>query len=258
MNLKTGIVTALSRELHTLTDSPLRKGEVRELSDGYYVCLSGVGKKAARKAGQKLIKSGVNLIISWGTAASLHQDLKTGTLVIPKRIITSKNDTITTDEAVRRQIVKLIPDHLNYSDGNLCTADFLLTESAQKISLGMKRNSVAADMESGVLAELCSKKNIPFVVIRSISDSSAMVIPTSVTKNMNSKSDINIFPFLRSAIVRPDEWLPIFRLAKGFGRAKKSLSEAAKCLFPVLLQNLSQFEDEIFQKNKRSLEKTDY
>lgn len=234
MDTKAGIIVALSGELATLTNLHLEKGEIAEIYHNVFVCLSGIGHSAALETGLKLIDYGADILISWGTAASLDENLKPGTIVIPSKIVTDYNSEIETDPVIRKIIINLLKNENIKTDCNLCSTNKLLTDFNQKIALGLQKKSIAADMESAAIAELCRKKNIPFGTVRSISDSPTISIPSTITKNMTVNGDINIFRLILSILVNPNEWIALIKLSRGFGKAKNLLKRTSNNIFPEL------------------------
>lgn len=239
MAKKAGIVVALPQELETLTSRPLGRGECLEIFEHVVVCLSGIGNNAAVQAATKLIEMGTDILISWGTAASLDEKIMAGTIILPESVITVNQSEIDTDPSVHKMIKKLLLHENIEFNCKLCETDELLRDYQQKITLGLINSAVAADMESGAIAELAHRNDIPFVVIRSISDSPKTNIPSIITKNMTVNGDIDIFHFIASALAAPNQWNNIYKLSRGFGKAKKSLNRVADKLFPELMIKLN-------------------
>ena len=232
-----------------MTSKPLERGECLEVFENVLVCLSGIGKNAAEHAASQLTKKGADILISWGTAASLDEKINTGTIILPESVITVKKAKIDTDPSVHKMIKELLLYENIEFNCMLCETDKLLHGYHQKINLGLQNKSIAADMESGAIAEFSNKNDIPFVVIRSISDSPKMIIPSIVTKNMTVTGDIDIFRFILSALAAPNQWTNIYKLSRGFGRAKKSLDRASDKLFPGLMNKFNLMTDAALTDN---------
>jgi len=235
---RAGIVVALPQELKTLTGRPLERGDCLEIFDNVFVCLSGIGKTSALKAAAKLIEEGADILISWGTAASLDVKIAPGTIIIPESVILEDNTEIDTDPSAHKIISELLLHENAEIHCKLCETSELLRDYKQKVNLGLQNRAIAADMESGAVAELSKKYDIPFVVIRTVSDSPEMILPPVLTKNMTVSGDIDIFQFIRSALLNPRQWKTIYKLSRGFGKAKKSLKLASDKLFPGLIKEL--------------------
>lgn len=244
MAIKAGIIVALPQELESLTSHPLERGECLEIFEDILVCLSGIGKNAAVQAARKLIKMGADILISWGTAASLDEKIKAGTIILPEYVITVNRSEIEADPFLHTLIKELLLYEKNIEyHCKLCETDKLLRDQQQKITLGLQHNAIAADMESGAIAELSQKNGIPFVLIRAISDSPKINIPSVITKNMTANGDIDIFRFIMSALAAPNQWRNIYRLSRGFGKAKKSLNRASDKIFPALINKMNLMKD---------------
>src|ERR1043166_3029832 len=94
-----GIVAALTREARTLTRARLIPGDIEKISPHLLVCVSGMGASRARVAAQALLNAGASALMSWGVAASLVPELKSGTLVLPRLVFAADGVAMPVDAA---------------------------------------------------------------------------------------------------------------------------------------------------------------
>src|SRR5205814_10328916 len=97
--------------------------------------VSGVGRKRAREAAERLIDSRPALVVAAGFCGALKPSLRVGDIVESPRIV---------------------------------TADHLVSDPAEKRRLGESHDAV--DMESSAVAEVCAARGVPFLAVRAVSD----------------------------------------------------------------------------------------
>ena len=153
---------------------------------------SGVGKVNAARTTQILIdKLDVKTIINVGSAGALNPKLNIGDIVIANRLvqhdfditafnhnkgyISGVGDYIDSDEELVSKL-KNIANSLKNKEYNVVTGviasgDIFCTEIKMKEKIHSKFNAECVEMEGAAIAQVCYLDNIPFVIIRSISDS---------------------------------------------------------------------------------------
>lgn len=58
----------------------------------------------------------------------------------------------------------------SFQCGKLLTVSRTIAEPTEKLALGQKHDAVAVDMETAIVARMCSERNVPFGCVRAISD----------------------------------------------------------------------------------------
>lgn len=152
---------------------------------------AGVGKVNAARTTQILIDNfEVNYIINVGSAASANDELDIGDIVIgnkivqhdfditafghPKGFISNVGQFVESDETLIEKMKQTI---LNMKDkdftikiGTIASGDIFCTELKMKEKIRNKFDADAIEMEGAAIAQVCKLDNIPFIIIRSISD----------------------------------------------------------------------------------------
>ena len=198
--MRVGIIGAMDEEIQLLKDRIKNCQEqvianfefsIGQLENQNIVLLkSGIGKVNAAIATTLLDQHfKCDYIINTGTAAGLHKNIKIGAVVIASELryydvdVTSfgyeygqvpkmppfyKSDPFLLELAA--QSANQITKH-QILTGLIVSGDSFLNESVQ-ISLIQEKfpNVLAAEMEACAIAQVCYKFNIPFVIVRSISD----------------------------------------------------------------------------------------
>lgn len=147
--------------------------------------ISGVGKGNAAMTTTLLLKTyPVEQLINIGTAGGLDSreeilDLIIGDLIVQHDYDTSALDgeagiglRFTTDKTLQ-EIAKRVCDtlHMRYHRGTIASGDQFVSDPCLISSLLNKFPDVlCAEMEAGAIAQVCTHFQIPFVILRSLSD----------------------------------------------------------------------------------------
>jgi len=156
----------------------------------YIIVKSGVGKVNAARTTQLLVdKFSIKAIINIGSAGGLNDNLKIGDIVIGEKLVQHDFDATVFGrekgyipdtgkffESHKFLISKLenvaqkFEDKFNVCLGTIATGDTFLTDVNKKESIKLDFNADCVEMEGAAIAQVCTLNNIPFIVIRGISD----------------------------------------------------------------------------------------
>ena len=114
--------------------------------------------------------------------------------------------------------------------GELIESGEVIATRPQKEALFASSKALAADMESATLAEFAYQRKLPFVAIRAIADTATDEVPRAVLNNLGPSGSINLTGLIRSAFLRPGDWMPFLRLIRGYRHALRSLRAVASVL----------------------------
>ena len=132
---------------------------------------SGIGKVNAAITATLLIeKFDVKTVIFSGVAGSLSKDLKVGDVVAGVDVVQHDVDA-TAFESDKNLLEKVQNISHKVVLGRILTGDQFVSKKDVKIKLGEDFSALCVDMESGAVAQVCSRLNVKFLIIRSISDS---------------------------------------------------------------------------------------
>lgn len=151
----------------------------------------GMGKVNAGVCAQILItKFNVKAIINTGVAGSLDNSMEIGDFVVSTDAVQHDFDvtpigfgkqeipytgksSFEADKDLRAKAVEAIssccPD-VAVREGRICTGDQFVATPAQKDEIVEKCGGICCEMEGGAVAQVCYLNDVPFVVIRAISD----------------------------------------------------------------------------------------
>lgn len=172
-----------------------KKGNIGE--NNIIVVKSGVGKVNAARTTQILIdKFNINTIINVGSAGALNSKLNIGDIVIADKLIqhdfditafnhkkgyiTDVGDYIYCDKNLVMKLEKVANNmradkienkEYKFITGTIASGDIFCTDVEMKNKIYSKFSAECVEMEGAAIAQVCYLDNIPFVVMRSISDS---------------------------------------------------------------------------------------
>lgn len=153
---------------------------------------AGVGKVNAARATQIMIDNfEIDSIINVGSAGATNEQLNIGDIVIgkkliqhdfditafghPKGYISNVGEYVESDERLIKKIEKAISDikenDFKIKIGTIVSGDIFCTEIKMKEKVRTKFNADAIEMEGAAIAQVCKLDKVPFIIIRSISDS---------------------------------------------------------------------------------------
>lgn len=169
---------------------------------------AGVGKVNAARTTQILIDNfEVEAIINVGSAGAANDELDIGDIVIgkkvvqhdfditafghPKGFISNVGECVESDnkliEKMEETILGLQNEDFKIKVGTIASGDIFCTEIKMKEKIRNKFDADAIEMEGAAIAQVCKLDNIPFIIVRSISDSP------------NGKNNITFDQFLEKA-----------------------------------------------------------
>lgn len=154
------------------------------------IAVCGIGKVFAAMCTQTMILTyHPSLIFNTGVAGNLSDSLRCGDIAIAQYVaqydvdMTALGDPLgrvagvnrilfPCDSAVAEKIRTICEERLGINSccGTVVSGDTFVSDAAKKAFLAGWQNSVACDMESGALGQVCYVNQVPFAVIRAISD----------------------------------------------------------------------------------------
>lgn len=151
----------------------------------------GVGKVNSGACTQLLINLfGVDRIINTGVAGSLDASIDIGDIVVSTDAIQHDFDisplgyapgvlygydtpSFPADEGMRKDAVDAVRQcapEVHVFEGRVCSGDQFISSAEQKAAIIKEFGGLCCEMEGGAIAQICCQNEIPFVIIRAISD----------------------------------------------------------------------------------------
>jgi len=186
--------------------------------------LGAMGSGAAMVLERKLAEIQPELVISAGFAGGLQPDVRVGDLILGKN---------SSDPGIVERLVLSKRWHA----GDILTCERILETVADKRRLGVESGCLAADLETGHMAEVCRKRGIPMLSVRCISDAveDAMPVPAETLLNPASgrPEPLKLFKHLVS---NPGSVPGFNRLLKNAKTAQSQLASGLDEILPQLLR----------------------
>jgi len=218
---KYGIIAAMQEEMreiqNIMTEIEIKKiyeltfikGKINKVE--IVLVEAGIGKVNAARTTQILIDNfQVDAIINVGSAGSANDELDIGDIVIgnkivqhdfditafghPKGYISNVGQYLVSDsfliQKIEKLITKMADTEFKIKIGTIASGDIFCTELKMKEKIRNKFDADAIEMEGAAIAQVCKLDNIPFIIVRSISD------------NPNGNNNITFDQFLEKASKR--------------------------------------------------------
>ena len=226
---KFGIIAAMQEEMQEIQKimDNVKETKIYDLNfiigeiSNYKVVLveAGVGKVNAARTTQILIDNfEVDAIINVGSAAASNEKLNIGDIVIanklvqhdfditafghPKGYISNVGQYLESDKElvinIEKAIKKIDNNKFKAIIGTIASGDIFCKEINMKDKIKSKFNADAIEMEGAAIAQVCKLDNVPFIVIRGISDSP------------NGNNKVTFEEYLEQASQRCAELIEIF------------------------------------------------
>lgn len=197
--MKIGIIGAMQMEVDNLKEAMENQSTVT-VSGVDYVCgnigeievvaaVCGVGKVFAAICTEAMIlKFNPDMVINIGVAGTLTNDLNVMDVAVASDVFQHDMDTsalgdpvglisglnqifFPTDEKMRKLFCECLRDKgINYVTGPIATGDLFMHDPEKKKQVRQDFGAIAAEMEGGSIGHVCTVNNVPFAVLRSISD----------------------------------------------------------------------------------------
>lgn len=150
----------------------------------------GIGKVFAAVCAQTMIlRYGARCVINTGVAGSLTAELEIGDIAVADAAVQHDMDTSPLGDPVGLisgiNLVRLPADKelgekicaaaerlgIRSLRGTIVSGDQFVASAGKKAELASEFNAIACEMEGAAIGQVCHINNVPFAIIRSISDS---------------------------------------------------------------------------------------
>lgn len=174
---------------------------------------TGIGAEAARRRTEELLQAQrPRLAISAGFAGGLHPELQVGDVVVDLRAAADATQFQPTSR---------------WRLGKMKTVAQALESAAEKAELGRRTGALAVEMETGIIAEVCSRFGAPLIAVRSISDTVTDALPVPLEHWFDlERQRPRIGGLLWYLALHPGRVGPFIRFVGGLGAARAGLAAA--------------------------------
>ncbi|PTS74141.1 phosphorylase, partial [Sphingomonas sp. HMWF008] len=114
--------------------------------------------------------------------------------------------------------------------GCIIGADSIIVSAAEKAALYAKTGAIAVDMESHIAARVAERHNLPFAILRTISDTADHALPPAALVGMKPDGGVALGAVLASVARNPAQLPALIRTGRDAGAAFASLRRAVAAL----------------------------
>ncbi len=178
-------------------------------------------------------------VLSCGVAGALDPKLRPGDVVIGSLFsgegrspgLLSAAPATQGSGLRRRTLVEWLAEHLPHAHrGTIIGADSIIASAAEKAALYAKTGAIAVDMESHIAARVAERHNLPFAILRTISDTADHALPPAALVGMNPDGSVALGAVLASLARDPRQLPALIRTGRDAGAAFRSLGRALRAL----------------------------
>ncbi len=184
------------------------------------VATGGGAAAGAERAAEALAAGGVAALVSFGLAGGLDPRLKPGKILIPRTVLTA-GQSFPTDRVLDRRL-------------GGPTVDLLLGESMAVASVEAKHQlwrttgAAGVDLESGAVAQVAARHELPFAALRAVCDPGHRGLPRAALQALDEEGRVRLLRLLASLLLHPLELPEVVALAADSTRARRALGERAR------------------------------
>lgn len=185
---------------------------------GWPIAIGGGTYAGALLAAERLVRNGVNALVSFGVAGGLDPAMRPGTILVPHEVLTDV-ERLPTDQRLGRRLGTPSPIIL-------FGADSIVASAAAKTELFTATRAAAVDMESGAVARVAARHRIPFAVLRAICDPAEHDLPPAALVPPNRHGAIMLSRIFHSVLTQPRQLRSLPALAAHAMAARRALHAA--------------------------------
>ena len=188
-----------------------------DLYDQMAVEIIGIRAKRIREILPHYAHSRVVGVIMAGLAGALSPELDTGDVII---------DSGSTNASELAQFMDNMSGRKRVFVGPIHTSRHVISTPQEKKKLHAEVQALAVDMENTYAREFAIRRKIPWLAIRSISDTAFESVPAEVMKFVDSAGNIKPWDLTRGLARHPGLIPAVVRLGKHTQVATRNLSDA--------------------------------
>lgn len=210
--IRIGIVAALPAEAAAARAAVSASGVAERVT----VVHSGIGAERAVRAGRKLLKAEARLILSFGVAGALHQDLTIGQIFTAREVMGPDDSVYATDaDWLQRSCeagIRTLP--------RCGSTDAPVPTPQRKQQLHRDSGAWAVDMESHALAAMAPER---FALLRAVSDTASQSLPATLLHLVDGMGRFRPAGLPGLLAAGPGNVAAVLRAARDYRRALAAL-----------------------------------
>lgn len=145
-------------------------------------------------------------VVSFGIAGGLHPDLEPGDLVLGASVAHEGSAWDACPDLNESLRGTLAARNLRIFEGPTVGSETVVTTPQAKAGLRDASGAIAVDMESHVAARWASDNDLPFAILRAISDPAHRALPAVAANALKPDGGVDVLRVLRGLIRRPGQF----------------------------------------------------
>ena len=173
--------------------------------------------------------TGCDGILSFGIAGGLDPQLRAGAVIVASSVIGANGVAMAlpADERWSQALLRGLPQATH---APVLGVDAAVTEPADKLKLFRQTGAAAADMESHIAAAVAASHDLPFAVLRVVSNPAGQRIPQAALAGMREDGSTDAMGVLRALTRTPGDLFDLPGVAFNAYVAKAALVRARRNL----------------------------
>ena len=205
--------------------------DLRQKAEHEIIIRSGVGYENAKKNAHYLINQKIDGLVSFGVAGGLSPSIESGMLVVPSEI-RGRDQVIAVSGSWRQSLLSRFNEMVSFSAGPMAHADRVLTEAVDKQEMFWDTRTSACDMESFGVGEVAAIFDIPFLIVRAVSDPVDLSIPSWVPGLLDHQGCVKKLDFCCQLLAHPMDIVGLWHIARASNKAFKCLKTVSRLAGP--------------------------
>jgi len=202
---------------------------------GFFV-VAGGGDVTRLERELEAAAGGVSAVLSCGVAGALDPALRAGDVVVgtlhtpfvsseveKPAMVPGFSTLLETNGGLVAWLASALP---NAHRGTIVGADQIIASVAEKAALQARTGAIAVDMESHIAARVAARHDLPFAILRTISDSADHALPPAALVGMKPDGGVALGAILASLARNPAQLPALIRTGRDAGAAFQALRDA--------------------------------
>ena len=222
-----------------------------------FVVVAGGGDSARLERELEAAVAGASMVLSCGVAGALDPALRAGNVVVgvlaPNSFPGEGRGPVEEQKSLSRGVQLQPPSRLgpgllwgsgvggalvewllqtlpDAHRGTVVGADSIIGSVPEKTALYANTGAIAVDMESHIAARVAARHDLPFAIVRTISDSADRALPPAALVGMKPDGGVALGAILASLARNPAQLPALIRTGRDAGAAFKALARAMETL----------------------------
>lgn len=201
---------------------------VERYKDSVYVQVTGIGKSQVLSAAESIFRDydPPTLVLSIGFCGALSDELKTGDLILARKLyLFDSDDALVVDNRYYQLAEQsILENRLPYVRRDSLTVPKMIRTPEEKNDLALSYHAQSVNMEDYWICWIAAQSGVPFLSVRAILDTANQQIPEYVEDLMWQKERRHVIQILCSFLSKPVRIPQLLSFSHSVKKAQNSLN----------------------------------